>query len=554
MARKTDDTRSLIALIEHSVKEHWNIEALTDYRGATLRYRDVAEGIERIGLLFEAAGVKRGDKVALCGRNCSEWGVVFLATLCHGAVSVPILHDFKADNVHNIVNHSEAKLLFVGDAVWENLDEEAMPQVKGIFSLGARSLLAARSSKVEAAFNGIGKAFARKFPSGLTPGMVSYRRDEPEELAVINYTSGTTSFSKGVLLPYRSLWSNVRFAMDNIALRPGDRHVCILPLAHAFGLMFEFVFEFVVGCHTYFLTRMPSPKIIFQAYRDVKPNLVITVPLVVEKVVRKGVMPQLAKPAARLMLKLPVARDLLMKKVRGKLNDLFGGNVLELVIGGAAMNEEVEGLLNATGFPYTIGYGMTECGPLICYSGAAGFRKGSCGRPVERIELKIDSEDPGRIPGEILVRGENVTTGYYKNKEATEQCAMPGGWFRTGDLATQDSEGNVFIKGRSKNMILGANGQNIYPEEIEDKFNGMRYVAESVVVGKGGKIVALVHPDYNEAIADGVRPEDMAGIMERNRVAANALLPRYSQVAEVKIFAEEFEKTPKQSIKRYLYQ
>lgn len=541
-------------MVRQSIHDNWSLEALTDYHGSTLKYQDVAHDIEVLHLLFQCTGIKPGDKVALCGRNSSRWGVVFLATLTYGAVSVPILHDFKADNIHNIVNHSEASLLFVGDNVWENLDERAMPQLKGILAIADFSLLASRSRKLSGAKENFDKLWHKRYPNGFRKEHLSYHKDHPEALAYISYTSGTTSFSKGVMVPYRSLWSNVRFAQDNMPLRPGDGHVCMLPLAHAFGLLFSFLFEFTKGCHVYFLTRMPSPKIIFQAYQEVKPSLIISVPLVVEKVIKKNVMPKLSTRPMQLALKVPFVRQRILAGVRRKLYDLFGGQFIELVIGGAAVNEEVAHFLHDIRFPYTIGYGMTECGPLISYASASTYKERSCGRPVDRMEVKIDSPSPATVAGEIMVRGINVMQGYYKNPKATAETLEDDGWMHTGDLALMDENRNISIKGRSKNMLLGPSGQNIYPEEIEEKLNNLPYVAECIVVQKEGKIIGLVHPDYNEALANGLSAERINGIMEQNRTTLNDMLPRYSQVAAIKIYAEEFEKTPKRSIKRYLYQ
>lgn len=544
---------SFLYYIEKSILANWDKEALTDYKGGTLKYKDVALSIAKLHVVFEYAGIKRGDKVAICGRNSSNWGVVFLATLTYGAVSVPILNDFKADNIHNIVNHSDSVLLFVGENVWENIDESSMPKLKGIISIADFSLLVSRSNNLNKTCANLEKLMLNKYPKEFGKSHINYHKDKPEELAYVSYTSGTTSFSKGVMVPYRSLWSNIVFAHDNMPLQPNDNHVCMLPLAHAFGLLFSFLFEFTRGCHTYFLTRTPSPKIIFGAYADAKPNLIITVPLIVEKVVKKAVLPKLNSPIMKIALHLPVLRERIYQSVRGKLMDLFGGNLLELVIGGAAMNEEVEKLLRKIKFPYTIGYGMTECGPLICYSSSASFKKGSCGRPVDRMKVKINSDNPHKDAGEILVSGMNVMLGYYKNETATKDVLQRDGWMRTGDLGILDKDGNLTIRGRSKNMLLGPNGQNIYPEEIEDKMNSMPYVAECIVTQQDGKLVALIHPDYNETMAKGLNAADVVRIMDENRESVNAIIPKYSQIVSVKIYSEEFEKTPKRSIKRYLY-
>lgn len=544
---------SFLKYISESIRQNWDIDALTDYRGETLKYKDVARLIERVHILFEGAGVKRGDKVALCGRNSSRWGVMFLATLTYGAVSVPILNDFKADNIHNIVNHSDSKLLFVGDNVWENLDEANMPNLKGIFAISNLQLLVTRSSGLRKTSESLNHLLGKKYPKTFMAKDIHYFKDRPDDLAYISYTSGTTSFSKGVMIPYRSLRSNLIFAHENMPLNPGDSHVCMLPLAHAFGLLFSFLFEFSRGCHTYFLTRMPSPKIIFAAYAEVKPNLIITVPLIVEKVVRKAIFPVLQKKPMKMMMRVPVFREKILHRIRQKLMNLFGGELMELVIGGASMNEEVEAFLKEIHFPYTIGYGMTETGPLICYAASATFKQGSCGRPVDRMKVKVDSADPERIVGEIIIKGDNVMLGYYKNKEASADAFTADGWMHTGDLGVMDAAQNLTIRGRCKNMLLGPNGQNIYPEEIEDKLNSLPYVAESLIVEQGGKIVALIHPDYTQGQEEGLSSEDVEKLMEQNRLTLNAMLPRYSQVAGLKIYPEEFEKTPKRSIKRYLY-
>lgn len=546
--------KSFNSLIENSVKDNWNLDALTDYKGATLQYKDVARKIEKMHIMFEAVDIKPGDKIALCGRNSAHWGVAFLATLTYGAVIVPILHEFKADNVHSIVNHSGARFFFVGDRVWENLDEAMMPNLEGIIQLTDFSILVSRSEKLTYAREHLNAMFGQKYPKNFRPEHVHYHQDEPDELAVLSYTSGTTSQSKGVMLPYRSLWSNIRFAIDSIDLRAGHKLVSMLPLAHCFGLAFEFLFEFCVGCHVFFLTRVPSPKIIFQAFAEIRPNLVITVPLVVEKIIKKEVMPKLETPGAKLMLSLPFINDKVYAAVRQKVVDAFGGNFISIVIGGAALNKDVERFLKRINFPYTVGYGMTECGPLIAYSPYERFKEGTCGRPVHRLDVRIDSPDPQRIAGEVQVKGDNVMLGYYKYEEGTREAFTEDGWMRTGDLATMDSEQNITIRGRSKNMLLSANGQNIYPEEIEAQLNNLPYVAESVVVQRNGKLIALIYPDFDLAYREGLKDEDITKQMEDNRLELNAHIPAYCQVSSVVIYHEEFEKTPKKSIKRFLYQ
>lgn len=547
--------KSFIAFVEESIKKHWDLDALTDYKGATLQYKDVARKIEKLHILLAESGIKPGDKVAVCGRNSSHWGVAFLAILTYGAVAVPILHEFKADNIHNIVNHSEARLLFVGDVVWESLNEAEMPLLEGIILMTDFTLLVCRSKLLEYAREHLNELFGKKFPRNFRREHVSYRRDNPEELAVINYTSGTTSFSKGVMLPYRSLWANTQFAFDVLTLKPGDRIVSMLPMAHMYGLAFEFLYEVACGCHVFFLTRMPSPKIIFQAFADVKPHIVIAVPLIIEKIIKKNVLPKLETLKMKVLLKVPIINDKIKAAVREQMIQGFGGNFYEVIIGGAAFNQEVEKLLKSIDFPYTVGYGMTECGPIICYEDWKRFKLGSCGKAAPRMEVRIDSPDPQNIVGEILTRGDNVMLGYYKNPEATAQILDADGWLHTGDLGVMDEEGNVTIKGRSKNMLLGPSGQNIYPEEIEEKLNNLPFVAECIVIQQNdNKLVALIYPDFEDAYSQGMSDSDIEAAMEENRTTLNAELPAYSQISRIKIYPEEFEKTPKKSIKRFLYQ
>lgn len=546
---------SFIAFIEESIKKNWDLDALTDYKGATLQYKDVARKIEKLHILLKESGVEKGDKIAVCGRNSSHWGVTFLATVTYGAVIVPILHEFKADNIHNIVNHSEAKLLFVGDMAWETLNEEAMPNLEGIILMNDFTLLVCRREKLYYAREHLNEMFGKKFPKNFRKEHVKYELDNPEELAVLNYTSGTTSFSKGVMLPYRALWSNMKFASEVLTLHSGDKIVSMLPMAHMYGLSFEFLYEFIAGCHVYFLTRMPSPKIIFQAFAEVKPNLVIAVPLIIEKIIKKSVLPKLQTPAMKILLKVPIINDKIKATVREQLIQAFGGNFYEIIIGGAAFNSEIEQFLKSVDFPYTVGYGMTECAPIICYEDWKKFKPGSCGKAAPRMEVKILSPDPENVVGEIICRGPNVMLGYYKNEKATAEVIDSEGWLHTGDLGVMDKEGNVTIKGRSKNMLLGPSGQNIYPEEIEEKLNGYPMVAECIVIQQGDdKLAALIYPDFEEAEAAGMDNNAIEKLMEENRVALNAELPPYSQIARVKIYPEEFEKTPKKSIKRFLYQ
>ncbi len=540
-------------LIERAIKDNWDLDALTDYKGATLQYKDVARKIEKLHIIFEQCGIEHGDRIALCGRNSSHWGVAFLAALTYGAVAVPILHEFKADNVHAIVNHSEAKLLFVGDLVWENLNEQAMPNLQGIFQLNDFQLLVSRDERLGYAREHLNELFGKKFPKNFRPEHLSYYAGEPDEMAVLNYTSGTTSESKGVMLPYRSLLSNLLFAHEVVPMKPGDKIVMMLPMAHMYGLAFEFLHEFSLGCHIYFLTRIPSPKVIFQAFAEIRPRLIVAVPLIIEKVIKKSVMPKLETPTMKILLSLPYVSGVIKNKVRQTIIDAFGGNFIEVIVGGAAFNQDVEKLLKSIEFPYTVGYGMTECGPIICYEDWSRFAQSSCGKAAPRMQVKVLSPDPQNIVGEIVCKGPNVMLGYYKNEKATAAVIDEDGWMHTGDLGIIDAEGNVFIKGRSKNMLLGPSGQNIYPEEIEDKLNNMLYVAESIVVQRDEKLVGLVYPDFDDAFKHGLKEDDLKQVMEQNRVELNTLLPAYEKISAIEIYHEEFEKTPKKSIKRFLY-
>ena len=550
-----ENEKSFIALIEKSIKKNWDANALTDYKGVTYQYKDVARKIEKLHIIFEESGVKPGDKIAICGRNMSHWGVTFLATVTYGAVIVPILHEFKPDQVHNIVNHSEAKLLFVGDVVWEGLDESAMPDLEGVILVNDFSLLVSRTEKLTYAREHLNELFGKKFPKNFRKEHINYYKDSPDELLVLNYTSGTTSFSKGVMIPARALWSNMMFAFGALSMKAGDRLVSMLPMAHMYGLAFEFLYEFVAGVQVFFLTRMPSPKIILQAFAEVKPSLVIAVPLIIEKIIKKNVLPKLETPTMKFLMHVPLVSDKIREKVREQLMNAFGGEFYEIVVGGAAFNQEIEAFMRSIEFPYTVGYGMTECAPLICYEDWKKFKPGSCGKAVANMEVKVLSADPANIPGEIICRGDNVMLGYYKNEEATKEVLDADGWMHTGDLGVIDEEGNVTIKGRSKNMLLGPSGQNIYPEEIEDKLNNMPYVNESIVIqALDGKLAALIYPDFELAFANGMSEKQVEEQMEANRIAVNQQIAAYEQIARVKIYHEEFEKTPKKSIKRFLYQ
>ena len=543
-------------LIEKSIVSNWEKDALTDFKGATLQYHDVARKIEKQHIIFESSGVQKGDKIALCGRNSSSWAVAFLATLTYGAVAVPILHEFTADQIHNIVNHSEAKLLFVGDYVATVIDQTKMPHLEGIIYLPDYSLVISRTDKLTYAREHLNELFGKKYPKYFRKEHVNYYKEQsPDELALINYTSGTTGFSKGVMVPYRALWSNYDFAMTVLGkiIKKGDNVISILPMAHMYGMAFEFMFEFIFGCHVFYLTRVPSPAIIAAAFAEVKPAIIIAVPLVIEKIIRKKVFPKIQNNRMRLLLNMPVVNKKVNQKICDQVVKAFGGNFYEIIVGGAAFNQEVEQFLKRIGFPYTVGYGATECAPIICYADYHDFAPGSCGKPVVHMEVKIDSPDPENVPGEILARGLNVMLGYYKNEEATAQTLDSEGWYHTGDLGTMDADGNVYIKGRSKNMLLGANGQNIYPEEIEDRLNSMAMVNECVVVQRGEKLVGLVYPDFDEAATMRLNESDLEGIMEQNRQELNSTQPAYCKLAAIEIVKEEFEKTPKKSIKRYLY-
>ncbi len=551
------EIQSFNELIEKSIISNWDSDALTDFKGATLQYHDVARKIEKLHIMFENSGVLPGDKIALCGRNSACWAVAFLATLTYGAVAVPILHEFTADQIHNIVNHSEAKLLFVGDVVATVIDATKMPHLEGIIYIPDYSLVVSRTDKLTYAREHLNELFGKKFPKYFRKEHVHYRRENNmNDLALINYTSGTTGFSKGVMIPYRALWSNYDFAMKVMGskVKRGASVISILPMAHMYGMSFEFLFEFLYGCHVFYLTRVPSPAIIAQAFAEVQPAIIIAVPLVIEKIIRKKVFPKIQNNRMRLLLNMPVVNRKVNHKICEQVKNAFGGKFYEIIVGGAAFNQEVEQFLQQIGFPYTVGYGATECAPIICYADYTEFVPGSCGKAVVNMEVKIDSADPENVPGEILARGMNVMLGYYKNEEATRTTLDAEGWYHTGDLGTMDANGNVFIKGRSKNMLLGANGQNIYPEEIEDKLNSMAMVSESVVIQKGDKLVGLVHPDYDEAKTMNLTNDDLQEVMEQNRQELNAVMPAYCKLSAIRIQEEEFEKTPKKSIKRYLYQ
>lgn len=547
--------KSFIGYIEQSIVRNWDRDALTDYKGATLQYKDVARKIAKFHIVLQNAGIQPGDKIAVCGRNSAHWAVTFLATITYGAVIVPILHEFKADNIHNIVNHSEAKLLFVGDQAWENLNEDRMPGLMGVVLLTDFTPVVCRDPRLMEAFEHRNAIYGQRYPKNFRPEHIRYRHEEsPEELSIINYTSGTTGYSKGVMLPYRSIRSNVDYCFEMRPIQAGDNIVSMLPLGHVFGMVYDFLYGICAGAHLYFLTRMPSPKIIEQSFAEIKPRIISCVPLIVEKIIKKNILPRVDNTIGKLLLRVPIINDKIKASARKAAMEIFGGEFNDIIIGGAPFNADVERFLKQIGFPYTIAYGMTECGPIICSSRWQDLKLASCGKAASRMEVRIDSNDPAHRAGEIICRGENLMLGYYKNPEATAQIIDVRGWLHTGDLATMDSEGNVTVRGRSKNMLLTASGQNIYPEEIESKLNNMPYVAESLIVLQNDKLVALIYPDFDEAFARGLQQSDIEEAMEQNRQELNQQLPAYCQITKVKIHFEEFEKTAKKSIKRFLYQ
>ena len=549
--------KSFNLCVQESLQKHWGLDGMSDYGLQTFQYNDVARIIEKLHIIFKASGLQHGDKVAICGRNSSRWGIAFLATLTYGAVAVPILHEFHPEQIHDIVNHSEAKLLFVGDQVWPKLNADKMPNLDGIFgnSNDEYRLLVGRTDKVKYARENLNRLFGEKYPMNFRKQHIKYYVDSPDELAVLNYTSGTTSNSKGVMLPFRAIWSNYAFAVEVLGekMGPGDKVLSMLPMAHMYGMAFEFIYEFLHGIHVYFLTKTPSPAVLLGAFADLKPRLIVAVPLIIEKIVRKAVLPKLQTPAVKIALRTPFLRERVLTEVRHKLQAAFGGNFYEVILGGAAFNQDIEAVLHDIGFNYTVGYGTTECAPIISYSDWSTFKPGSCGRPAPRMEVRIDSSDPQHVLGEILTRGMNTMLGYYKNDEATAAALDKDGWYHTGDLGIMDAEGNIFIKGRSKNMLLGANGQNIYPEEIEDKLASLPYVTECLVIQHDEHLYGLVYADPDEVKAGGLSEAMLDAQMEENRQALNKIVPSYARVHAIRLMSEEFEKTPKKSIKRYLY-
>ena len=546
---------SFNSYIERSVIENWDLDALTDYQGATLQYHDVARKVEKLHILFENCGVQQGDKIAICGRNSAHWAVTFLATLTYGAVAVPILHEFNAEQIHNIVNHSESKLLFVGDVVATQITPDAMPAIEGIVNIPDFSLMESRSESLTYAREHLNEMFGHKYPKAFRKEHVQWHKDQAEELALINYTSGTTGFSKGVMLPYRALWGNLDFCLNylGVHLKKNCDVLSILPMAHMYGMAIEFIFPFCFGSHLFFLNRLPSPAIIAQAFSDIKPAVIIAVPLVIEKIIRKKVFPKIQNNAMRLLMQMPVVSKKVKERICREVYQAMGGNAYEVIVGGAALNQEVEQFLYNIHFPITVGYGTTECAPLITFSDYHDFVPGSCGTAVDHMEVKILSDDPQHVAGEIVTRGTNVMLGYYKNEIATREVLDKDGWYHTGDLGTMSYDGHVFIRGRIKNMLLSANGQNVYPEEIEDKLNSMALVSECIVIQKDEKFIALVHPDYDEAHKMGFNDDDLENVMEQNRQELNRQLPPYSHLAGIRLHRDEFAKTPKKSIKRYLY-
>lgn len=547
---------SFNSYIEKSIIANWEQDSLTDFKGATLQFHDVARKIEKLHIVFENSGVKVGDKIALCGRNSSHWAVAFLAVLTYGAVAVPVQHEFTPEQIYNIVNHSDAKLLFVGDVVATTINADEMPALEGVVYLPDFSLLVSRSETLTYAREHLNEIFGKRYPKYFRKEHVHYYREQsPDELAIINYTSGTTGFSKGVMLPYRALWGNLDYVLNKLSphVKKGTNIVSILPMAHMYGMMVEFMFGFTNGNHLFFLTRLPSPSLIAQAFAEIKPSLIVAVPLIIEKIVRKKVFTYTQNNRVRLLMNMPLINKKIKQKLRDMVAGVFGGNMFEIITGGAALNKEVEQFLNSIDFPITVGYGATETAPLISFSNRDQYLPGSCGTVVDHMEVKIASNDPENVPGEIMARGLNTMLGYYKNEVATREVLDEEGWYHTGDLGTMSADGHLYIRGRIKNMLLGSNGQNVYPEEIEDKLNSLAMVNESLIVQKGEQLIGLVYPDVDEAQQMGFNDEDLNNIMEQNRLQLNAMLPPFCKISEIRLHLEEFVKTPKKSIKRYLY-
>ena len=546
---------SVNKLYQEAFRKNWDRPAISNYQGVTLHYRDVARRIEKMHIMFEECGLQKGDKVALCSRNQANWAVAFLSTMTYGAVPVPLLHEFKSSNIHHLVNHSEAKILFVDDVIWEGLSESEMPDLQAIIQVNTFKLLYASDEKIVAAREHLNELFGRKYPNSFTSADLDYHEDTAEELAIINYTSGTSGFSKGVMIPYRAVLSNLEFGRKVLpGLNNTHSVVSMLPSAHMYGLMFELLYELSVGAHVHFLSRVPSPKIIMQALSEVKPYVVIAVPLVIEKIYKTKVKPVLEKEGIRFLMKLPVLNQVVLNKVKTELINAFGGNFYEVIIGGAAFNKEVESFFKKMGFPFTVGYGMTECAPIITYDDWQEEKLYSCGKAAPNLEVKIDSADPENVPGEILVKGANVFLGYYRNEEATKAVFTEDGWFRTGDMGVLDADNCLYIKGRSKCMILGPSGQNIYPEEVETVINSQPYVVDSLVIEEDGGLTALIYPDFQQGAREGMNQKAFAEFIEGTLSELNKELPNYARLKKVKVMTEDFERTPKKSIKRYLYQ
>ena len=540
-------------ILENSIRKNWEELALTDFGGISLQYRDIARKIAKLHLLFKHAGINKEEKIALCGKNSTQWAVAFMAAMTYGAVPVPILHEFKPDQIHNLLNHSDSRILFCDFSIYKSIDITTSPEVDAVFNIADYSLLYSKNTDIDYARAHLNELFGKSYPERFTPNDVVYEKPDVNRLAIINYTSGSTGFSKGVMIPYRAISSNIDFGLQKLTfLGPKDNTICMLPMAHMYGLAIELLHPLSKGCHVHFITRVPSPKIVMDAFAATRPRLIITVPLVLEKIIKTKVFPLLEKPYMRLLTTMPFVNDILLTKIKNKLQETFGGQLVEIIIGGAALNADVERFLRRIRFPYTVGYGMTECAPLISYAGHEENRPGSCGKCVSNMEIKVDSDDPEHIPGELLVKGANVMLGYYKNPEETA-TAIRNGWLHTGDICTVDADGFIYIRGRNKNMILGASGQNIYPEEIEQQLNNMPYVNESIVVERNHRLVALVHPDYDTATQQGIDVEQLVQIMNDNIARLNKELPSYSCVSSLEIHEEEFEKTPKRSIRRFLY-
>ena len=546
---------SVNKIYQEAFRKNWDRPAISNYQGITLHYRDVARRIEKMHIMFAECGLQKGDKVALCSRNQANWAVAFLSTMTYGAVPVPLLHEFKSSNIHHLVNHSEAKILFVDEVIWEGLSETEMPDLHAIIQVNTFKLLYAKDENIIQAREHLNELFGRKYPNAFTSDDLNYYEDSADELAIINYTSGTSGFSKGVMLPYRAVYSNIEFARTVLpGLDNTKSVVSMLPSAHMYGLMFELLYELSVGAHVHFLSRVPSPKIIMQALAEVKPYIIIAVPLVIEKIYKNKVKPILEKEGIRVLMKLPVLNQVVMNKIRTELVNAFGGEFHEVIIGGAAFNKEVESFFKKMNFPFTVGYGMTECAPIISYDDWAVEKLYSCGKAAPNMEIRIASADPVNVPGEIQVKGANVFLGYYKNEEATKEVITEDGWFRTGDMGVMDADGSLFIKGRTKCMILGPSGQNIYPEEVETVINSQPYVIDSLVVEDDGGLTALIYPDFQQGARDGMRHDDFVRYIEGTLPELNKDLPNYAKLKKIEVMPEDFERTPKKSIKRYLYQ